>query len=78
MQRKYSMIQEELPEENTIFKVSLPFLSNLADKEIPLRRNQIFSTVHTLDFFINLAFFFQFYEPKDFQSQESDTQNTWK
>lgn len=52
------MIQEELPEENTIFKVSLSFLSNLADKEIPLRRDQIFSTVHTLDFFINLAFFF--------------------
>lgn len=32
------------------------FLSNLADKEVSLMRDQIFSTVHTLDFFINLTF----------------------
>lgn len=43
------MMKEELPEENVVFKVSLSFLSNLADTKISLMRDQIFSTVRTLD-----------------------------
>lgn len=53
---------------------SLSILSKLADTEIPLMRDQIFSTVHTSDLLLSS----QYLKPKGFQSQESDTQNTWK
>lgn len=70
---KGSMIKEELPEENVIFKVSLSSLSNLGNKEISLMRDQIFPTIRISD-----SQEFWCYEPKDLQSQESDPQSTEK
>lgn len=70
---KGSMVKEELPEENVIFKVSLSSLSNLGNKEISLTRDQIFPTIRISD-----SQEFWCYEPKDLQSQESDPQSTEK
>lgn len=68
------MIKEELPEENAVITFNLSILSKLADMEVSIMRNQVFSTVHTSDLLLSS----QYLKPKGFQSQESDTQNNWK
>lgn len=74
MQSKYSIVKEELPEENAVITFSPSILSKLVDMEISLKKDQIFSTAHTLDFLLSS----QYLKPRGFQSQESDTQNTRK
>lgn len=65
MQSKYSMIKEELPEENAVITFSPSIISKLPDTEISLR-DQIFSTVHSSDFLLS----YQYPKPRAFKARK--------